>query len=209
MSRWTLYGHPLSGHSYKVALALCLMGQTFEFRLVDLLEPRGARREDWRRDSRFGEAPVLLGEGGPPLAQSDAILLHLSDRLAPADWEAGRDCNAEWLFWEANRIGFSLPNYRLAVREGGVEAAVTAWLRARLVADLDRLDTELAGAAFLTGGRPAVADIACAAYLILDEGEVFDLEAWPAVRAWLDRIRALPGWRSPAALMSADAVIEP
>lgn len=73
MNRWVLYGHPLSGHSYKVALALSLLGQAFEFRLVDIDQGRDARRADWRADSRFGEVPVLL-DNGQAVTQSNAIL---------------------------------------------------------------------------------------------------------------------------------------
>jgi len=208
MSRWVLYGHPASGHSYKAALALSLLGQTFEFRLVDIDEARAARRTDWRAESRFGEVPVLLHDG-QPITQSNAILQRLQATLAPAAWETNPDRNAEWLFWEANRIGFSFPNYRFARRPGvGVDPPVIDWLHGRLVLDLGRLDEELADRAFLTGERPSIADLSCAAYLLLDDG-AFDLGAWPAVGAWLARLRALPRWRSPAELMSADGIVQP
>lgn len=208
MSRWILYGHPLSGHSYKVALALSLLREPFEFRLVDLDQAREARRPDWRDDSRFGEVPVLLHDG-QPITQSNAVLQHLQATLAPTAWETDPDRNAAWLFWEANRIGFSFPNYRFARRpRAGVEAAVVAWLHQRLLADLGGLEQELADQTFLVGERPAIADLSCAAYLLLDDG-AYDLAAWPAIRAWLQRLRALPGWRSPAELMPADGMISP
>jgi glutathione S-transferase len=207
-NRWVLYGHPRSGHSYKVALALSLMGQGFEFRLVDLEAPREQRRGDWRRDSQFGEVPVLLHDGRP-ITQSNAILQHLQATLAPEAWRVEPDRNGEWLFWEANRIGFSFPNYRFVGRPGaGVDATLVSWLRECLVADLGRMEEELTVSAFLTGGRPAIADLSCAAYLLLDDG-ASDLAAWPAVRTWLERLRGLPGWRSPAELMSADGIVAP
>ena len=203
MNRWVLYGHPLSGHSYKVALTLSLLGQAFEFRFVDLDQARDARRPDWRDDSRFGEVPVLLDDGHA-VTQSNTILLHLQAALAPADWETHPDRNAEWLFWEANRIGFSFPNYRFARRAGAeVDGAVIDWLHARLLADLGRLEAELANQAFLTGSRLAIADLSCAAYLLLDDG-AYDLAPWPGIQRWLQRLRTFPGWRSPAELMSAD-----
>ena len=206
MSRWILYGHPLSGHSYKVALALNLLRQAFEFRFVDIDQAREARRPDWRGDSRFGETPVLLDDGRP-VTQSNAILQHLQATLAPAAWETDPDRNAEWLFWEANRIGFSFPNYRFARRPvAGVEAAVIDWLHQRLLADLRLLEDELSDRAFLLGERPAIADLSCAAYLLLDDG-AYDLTAWPAIQGGLRRLRALPGWRPPAELMSADRIV--
>ena len=47
---------------------------------------------------------------------------------------------------------------------------------------------------FLTGAAPTIADVACYAYLAhAPEGNV-SLEAYPAVRAWLARVEALPGF---------------
>jgi glutathione S-transferase len=39
-----------------------------------------------------------------------------------------------------------------------------------------------------------VADIALFAYTQVAPEGGFDLEPFPAVRAWLDRVRAQPGW---------------
>lgn len=207
MDHPTLFGHPASGHSYKVALALSLFGCPFTFRLVDIWTDRSARPGEWRKASRFGEAPVLL-LNGEPLTQSNAILLRLSQTMAPLTWRTDRGLNAEWLFWEANRIGFSFPNYRVAIVEGsGVDAAVIEWLRARLLSDLGRLEQELAdGGPYLTGGQPSVADLACAADLLLDDG-AFDLTPWATVRGWLTALKALRGWRSPTDLMSKDGEV--
>src|SRR5262245_36527683 len=74
-----LYGHPESGHTYKVALTLELAGISFEYRWVDVFKPRGERRADFEAASRFGEIPVLVDDGAP-MAQSDAILLHLAGK---------------------------------------------------------------------------------------------------------------------------------
>ena len=42
-----LYGHPESGHTYKVALALELAGVPFEYRWVDVFKPREQRAADF------------------------------------------------------------------------------------------------------------------------------------------------------------------
>src|SRR6185436_1804220 len=55
-----LYGHAESGHTYKVALCLALMDETFEYRWVDVFAPREQRRADFQAVSRYGEIPVLV-----------------------------------------------------------------------------------------------------------------------------------------------------
>ena len=201
MSRYILYGHPDSGHSYKAKLALTLLGIDHEYRHVEVSAPREARRADWRAASRFGEIPVLEVDGRA-IVQSDAILLHLARTTGRLGWEIDPDQLTEWLFWEANRIGLSLPNLRLHLKWGPRAEAVEAWLRSRMEADLDRLDEALAGRGFLMGETVSAADIACCAYLFYADQIALDLGRWPGVAAWLDRIRALPGWKHPYDLMT-------
>lgn len=199
-----LYGNRDSGHSYKVRLFLALAGIAHDYVALDLAVPRAERPEPFRRASRFGEVPVLVTDGAT-LCQSDAILIHLAERTGRfgADSPAGWDEIRQWLFWEANRIGFSVPNLRFARRVApDTPAEVLRWLEGRARTDLDRLEEELARRAFLVGASPSIADIACAAYLWwLDEAGLAPFR-WPAVQGWLGRLAALPGWRHPSELMA-------
>jgi glutathione S-transferase len=162
-----LYGHPESGHTYKVALALELAGIPFEYRWVDVFKPREQRPADFQAASRHGEIPVLVD--GVPLVQSNAILLHLADkhRVLGGESPATVALAREWLFWEANRIGISLPNLRHYLRfdDSAPPAGVLDWLRGRLQSDLQRLEKELSDSPWLLGAAPSVADIACFALL--------------------------------------------
>ncbi|HEY9568782.1 MAG TPA: glutathione S-transferase C-terminal domain-containing protein, partial [Thalassobaculum sp.] len=72
----------------------------------------------------------------------------------------------------------------------------------RAVTDLDRLDLELAGKPFLLGRAATVADVSCCGYLYWLDQAGLDVGRWPRVAAWLDRIRALPGWRHPYELLA-------
>lgn len=108
----------------------------------------------------------------------------------------------QWLLWEANRIGFSVPNLRHAlIFAPETPEAVVAWLRARALKDLGRLDEELALKAFLLGSRVTIADIACCAYLFWPTQARLDLSEWSHVEAWLERIRGVPGWGAPYDLL--------
>jgi glutathione S-transferase len=194
-----LYGHYESGHSYKVALALNLLGLPYEYREVAVFSPREARREDWQAVTRYGEIPVLV-TGGKALSQSDAILLSLARATGRLD---GGDIDqaAQWLFWEANRIGISLPNYRLYRRWEAGDPGLLAWLRARLEADMGRLEQELHERPFLMGEEVSIADCACCGYAWFFDQTGLDIGAWPHVKAWLGRLAALPGWKHPYELL--------
>jgi glutathione S-transferase len=197
MDRIKLFGNRESGHAYKVRLMLNLAQLPHEFEEVDLDLPRGQRPEPFRSLAKYGEVPLLL-HNERPYVQSNAILLHLAahsgalDGDAPATTERVR----EWLFWEANRIGFSLPNLRYCLRVSGGDPAVLAMLRQRYEADVARLERELAdGRPFILGNSPTVADVSLCGYLFwADQAQV---AVPPGVASWLERIAALPGWRHP------------
>jgi glutathione S-transferase len=108
----------------------------------------------------------------------------------------------EWLFWEANRIGISVPSLRYALRcAPETKPDVLDWLKTRALSDLDRLNSEFGEHKFLLGEIPTIADIACCGYLFWPEQAGLDLSRWPHVERWLGDIRALPGWKHPYDLM--------
>ena len=199
-----LYGNHESGHSYKVRSFLTLAGVPHRYVWVDLDVPRAERPEEFRRASQFGEVPVVVVDGVAQ-AQSNAILLSLAretGKFGPppgSSWER----LTTWMFWEANRIGFSMPNLRWYRRGfGRASEAAVAWIEARAVTDMDFLQQELAGRPWLVGPAPSVADISCSAYVFLTREAGLDPARWPAVVAWLERIRALPGWVEQYRLMA-------
>jgi glutathione S-transferase len=206
-----LYCHRESGHSYKVALALTLIGVPFEQRPVDLNLPRNQRPEDFRRASMFGEVPVLIDENGLAVCQSNAILDHLARRHRALDGAtpAAQTRVREWLSWEANRLAMSLPHLRFSRTFTPAGEALETYWTVRLNADLDRLDRALREDAFLVGGAPTIADISCCGYLFWADQADVDLAPWPAVVAWLERIRSLPRWQSPYDLLEDRFPIRP
>ncbi|KUM03806.1 glutathione S-transferase family protein [Chromobacterium subtsugae] len=204
MSNLILYGNRYSGHSYKVRLALMLADISHDYVHVDISQPRAERLEDFRAASRFGEVPVLVADG-VPLCQSNAILQWLADSYGALGGALGeRQRVREWLNWETNRLGLSLPNLRYSRLIAHYEPAVEAWLETRLRADLAVLETELAERRYLAGDQISIADVSLCGYLwwLADTG--LAIADWPHVQAWLARIAAQPGWQHPDELMSPD-----
>ncbi|WP_395401276.1 glutathione S-transferase family protein [Pseudoduganella sp. UC29_106] len=202
-----LFGNCESGHSYKVKLLLELAGVPHGYEEIDLRLARADRPEPFRSLARYCEVPLLVHDG-KPYVQSNAILLHLAEHLQ--DWggetkERLERCR-EWLFWEANRIGFSMAHLRYGQKfddEGAYAGTVLPWFRKRFDADIVRLDEELSdGRQFLLDDTPSIADCSICGYLYWPEQA--SVEYPPRVQAWLDRIAALPGWRHPYHMPGAD-----
>ena len=205
-AHYTLYGSLYSGHSYKARLALLLLGIAHDYRAIDIARPRSERDPEWQRLSPYGEVPLLIA-GGEAIAQSNAILLFLARTHEALGWPGHRTELERWLFWEANRIGFSLANYRFArLFDPSVPTPVALWLHERLMEDLATLDRALDRGAFLLGNEISAADISCSAYLLYRDTPDLEAERYPAVLAWLDRIAALGEWRPPLDVMG-DAIV--
>jgi len=193
----TLYGARESGHAFKVRVLLEMAQLPYTFHEIDLKQARAARPQAFRNVSPFGEVPVLM-HNGRIYAQSNAVLLHLAAHsgVLEGNTAAVQDGVRRWLFWEANRIGFSLPNLRYALRIGTEDPAVVAMLRARFDADSARLDIELAdGRDFILGAAPTIADLALSAYLFW--ADQVQAVVPTHVAGWLVRVSKLPGWRHP------------
>lgn len=197
-----LYGHPDSGHAYKVRLYLVLHAVEHDYECIDIFQPRDQRPEAFRLASRFGEVPCLV-DGDEALVQSNAILLHLQDTCGPELPRHVRRRVREWLFWEANKIGLCLPQLRSAryFNDPSYNEGALAWLQARYDSDVARMDDELSdGRAFLCGDKLTAADCSMCGYLYF--AEQADVRVPGHVSAWLERIAGLPGWQAPSALMA-------
>ena len=203
VSNFLLYGNRQSGHSYKVKLALAVAQVPHCYEEIDIFVPHTLRPEPFRSLAKYGEVPMLMHDGRA-YVQSNAILCHLAEYLRAFGGESSSrmDRTREWLFWEANRIGLSLPHLRYGrkfVPEEYPQGAM-AWIAHRFDKDILRLDQELSdGRQFILDDSPSVADFSLCGYMFWPEqAEV----SFPAhVEKWLARIRALPGWQHPYDLL--------
>jgi len=194
-----------SGNCYKVALMLDLAGLPWEPVFVDYF--KGETRGDRYRSevNEMGEAPVLE-IGGRRLTQSGVILDRLareSGKFAPQGEDQREDC-WRWILFDNHKFTSYFATYRfLRTFTKTIDPAVMAFLKARAEAAFAVVDKHLGLQAFLLGGNPTIADISMAGYVFFAPEETgFDFAAsYPAIEAWRNRIKALPGWRHPYDLM--------
>jgi len=175
-----LYGHPDSGHAFKVRLFLCVAAIEHEYEVVDIFSPREQRNAEFLQHSRFGEVPLLVDDG-QAVVQSNAILLHLARQSGRWGGENAQTLNrcTEWLVWEANRIGMCLPQLRSRHRFGrdvDLDAA-SDWLTVRHRHHVMILETSLSDGRhwFLGGEEPTIVDFSLCGYLILAESAILEV----------------------------------
>jgi glutathione S-transferase len=192
-----LFGSTDSGHSFKVKSYLQLSSTVHSYGWVDLSAPRSSRPANFRNASRFGEVPVLI-DGSHSLCQSNAILLYLAGKTGKFAGKAHeRQHILEWLSWETNRIGFSIPNLRYSLRWAKQPPEVLRYLRSRAIADLGALNAMLADSEYLLPSGATIADISCSAYLFwLDHADI-SVSEYSNLERWLRSLQQLPGWEHP------------
>jgi len=190
-----LYEHEVSGNAYKVRLFLSLLGLPFTAQRIDLFAGEGQKPE-YLAISALGQVPALV-DGDEKLRDSQAILFYLARRYGSGRWladdPAGQAHTIAWLSLAANELANGPAALRVAVRfkrPVNIEWATAVSRRA-----FGLMDRTLATQPWLMPGPdPSIADIACFPYTALAHEGNFSLTDYPAVVAWCDRIRALPGF---------------
>lgn len=192
----TLHGDHRSGNCYKVELLLAQLGLPYRFVAVDVLKGE-ARRPEFLALNANGKIPLLQLEDGRCLPESNAILCYLADGtpLWPAErWQRAQVL--QWLFFEQYSHEPYVAVARFIVQYLKRPPERAADLAAKMAPGykaLGVLECQLATTPFLCGQDYTIADIALYAYThVAHEGD-FDLSTYPALRAWLERVRAQPG----------------
>ncbi len=200
-----LHEYSESGNCYKVRLTAALLGLKLERREYDIMKGETRTPEFLAEVNANGRIPVLQA-GDRFIPESNAACFYLADgsALVPDD-RFDRADMLRWMFWEQYNHEPNVATMRFWVAFVGVEGlsdaqrALIPAKREAGAAALKLMDEHLARRAFFVGDRLSLADVALYAYThVADEGG-FDLGAYPAVMAWLDRVAAEPGFAAMSA----------
>ena len=184
------YDAAYSGNTWKVRLLLEQLAIPHQVVKLDLFKGE-ARTPEFRKRNPFGRVPFIT-DGDFTLSESNAILLYLArgSRLLRDDPHVH-----EWMFFEQNQLELNIGLPRIFRKIGAPEAEqLDSYFRPRAVAALKVLERHLSSRSWLVGEAYGVADIALCAYTQLAPEAGHDLSAYPAVSAWLARVRAQPGF---------------
>jgi len=191
-----LYDSPVSGNCYKVRLLFAYLGIEVERQTVDVVD-RSNRRELLGELNPGLRVPTLVLDDGRPLGESGAILWYFGEgtRFVPED-RYERAQVLQWMFFEQYDHEPAIAVVRFWLAYSGRPEAFADRLEERTAAGyraLDAMERHLADREFFVGSGPTLADIALYAYTHVAGEGGFDLERYPSVRRWLDRVSALPG----------------
>ena len=186
-----IFGDSISGNCHKVKFVCDLLGIPYQWTEVDILKD-ASRTAAFLAINPAGQVPVIVLDDGRAIAQSNAIILYLAEgsNLIPTG-AFERAKMMEWLFWEQ----YSHEPY-IAVARFQVlyQHKPPADLEPRLVerghAALARLESAVREQSFLLGDKFTLADISLVAYTRMAHQGGFDLNTYPAVRAWISRVQS-------------------
>lgn len=206
MSTYRLHAFCQSGNAYKVALYLACSGLAWEPVEVDFFGGQ-SREPDWREGvNAMGEVPVLE-VAGQRLTQSGAILTWLAERhgnFAPANAEERHEA-LRWMLFDNHKFTSFLATYRFlkCFAPQAPDPAVLAFLKTRAAAAYQIVDAHLSGQPYIAGKRPTIADFSLCGYVYYpaEETDIDLATVYPAIHAWAERLRSLPGWKAPYDLL--------
>ena len=195
---YKLYSMQRSGNSYKVRLALALLNLPYEAIEVDILRGE-SRTPDFLSKNPSGQVPLLEVGADRFLAESNAILWYVAvgTPLAPEN-RIDRADALQWMFFEQHALepNIGAAYFWLSLVKGGRDLqthALEDWME-RGYGALQVMENHLKTNAYFAARQLTVADIALYGYTHLAERCDFDLSTFPAIRDWLKRVEAAPGF---------------
>lgn len=198
--RLILHEYSQSGNCYKIRLTAALLGLPMERREYDIQKGETRTPDFLANVNPNGRIPVLQ-VGDRFIPESNAACFYLADgsELVPED-RFDRADMLRWMFFEQYNHEPNVATLRFWLafvgeeRLSELQRTLLPGKREAGEAALRLMDEHLAKRNFLVGDRLSLADIALYAYTHVAEEGGFDLEACPAVTAWLERVASSPGY---------------
>jgi glutathione S-transferase len=192
-----LYDSRNSGNGWKVRLLLAHLGLRYERHVLNLAEG-AARTPEFLKLNPLARVPVLVTDDGYAIVESNAILLHLAAGtpfLPDARDEKLRVL--QWLFFEqADHMRFmARPRFLVSIAKvADKHQQEIEYLRGIGAKALAAIEAQLSRTPFMAGERYTIADIALFPYTSMAEMGGYDLQPFPAIRAWVRRVESQPGF---------------
>ena len=189
-----LYDTGVSGNCYKARLLASLLDIDLHCEAVNLVN-MDHKSPHYLTLNPLGQVPVL-DDNGTIIRDSQAILIYLAGKSSARNWWPEDTTEQaeimQWLSFAAREmfVGCAIARAILKFKRPlDLESA-----QALSIASLDVLEGHLAENDWLALDHPTIADIAVYPYAgLVWEGEV-SLAPFGALRKWMKRIEALPGY---------------
>ncbi len=199
MKTLRLYDFLPSGNGYKIRLLLTQLGTPFERINLDITKGETRTPEFLSKNSN-GKIPLLEIEQGRYLAESNAILIYLSEGTEYLPYDRFLRAQVmQWLFFEqySHEPYIATPRFWISILNRAEQYQVEIDKRRESgYAALRLMENHLAKHNYFVAGRYSIADICLFAYThVADEGG-YELTQFPAIQAWIERVKSQPGYIS-------------
>ena len=192
----TLYGHEISGNSYKARLLLSLLNLEYEWVRVDLMKGEH-KSPEYLAKNPFGQVPFLV-DGEVQLADAQAILVYLARQYGGEKWLPLDALSLaqiiRWLSTAAGEVRQGPENARLYYLFGAGTNINIERATQKSTFILTQLDQHLSDRTWLEFDHPTIADVAIYPYIALARDGKIDLDAYPHVLNWIERVKQLAGY---------------
>ena len=211
---YKLHGFCQSGNAYKVALLLQALRQPWEpVHLPFEKFAAGVQRTDaFRQDlNAMGEVPILE-VGDRKLTQSAVIMLYLADKHGAYGGQS-EDERLEvmrWLFFDNHKFTSYFASWRFtkSFMPTPPDPGVEKWLKGRMDNAFGIVEKHLSTREYIVGSQPTIADMSLCGYMYCptEESGIDIGGQYPAMARWLERLKALPGWKPPYEMLPGERV---
>ncbi|MAG76962.1 MAG: glutathione S-transferase [Colwelliaceae bacterium] len=192
-----IYGDIKSGNCYKIKLLAALLNIEHEWVEVDILNNE-TQTDAFIAKNPNGKIPLLELDDGSCLSESNAILNYLAadSELLPSD----RFMHAlvlQWQFFEQYSHEPYIAVARYIAKYLGLPDDRKADYESKQVGGhkaLKVMENQLSQTPYLVGDKLSIADISLYGYTHVAHEGGFDLSSYPAILAWLDRIKSHPSY---------------
>ncbi|MEM6985776.1 MAG: glutathione S-transferase family protein [Pseudomonadota bacterium] len=204
----TLYLTQGSGNSIKPMLVVNQLDITCNLRYLDVLAGE-TQQPAFLAINPQGAVPYMTLPDGIGLAESNAIAWYLAEgsELMPAN-ALTRAQAVRWMNFEQTALEANISPARffgfIAPELGADQQHMIPVWQERGNAALGFLDTYLQSHDFVTDHGYSVADIAVFGYTHLADEGGFRLADYTAVSAWIERVKAQPGYRDISELLTGE-----
>jgi glutathione S-transferase len=185
----TVFGDSISGNCLKVKFVADRLGMPYDWVETSVLK-KESRTPQFLAMNPVGQVPLVVFADNGPLAQSNAIMLHLAENTDLIPEEAfDRALMFQWLFWEqySHETAIAVLRFhKFYLKKPASEIDPGLVLKCKGV--LQIMQDHLKAKIYFVGEKLSLADIALVAYTRFAHEADLDLKRWPAVLAWVRRV---------------------
>ncbi|HEY4078527.1 MAG TPA: glutathione S-transferase family protein [Rhizomicrobium sp.] len=185
----TVYGDSISGNCLKVKFVCNHLGITYDWIETSVMA-KETRTPAFLAMNPAGQVPLVIFSDNAPLAQSNAIILHLArdSALIPAD-AFDRALMLQWMFWEqySHETAIAVLRFQKHYLKK-TDSEIDAALPGKCAAALTVMNNHLTERRYFAGEKLSLADVALVAYTRFSHQADIDLAQYSNVRAWVRRV---------------------